>query len=226
MRSKVVLVSILLLVVAGSARSLHAQADSTATQTTAATAPTAATETAKEAEYFTVSGGWSWPAGGPVEDNYQSGFMLAASFRTGLMENYLGGFEVGYSWYSLDSDKLAGKTPGSEYSGGDMGLLSITTENDYLFGSPEKAMRPFLNLGLGYYKSFIDDATVTTGSTVESYSTGVYEGSFFGFHAGIGALVHRERFGLRLDTNYQHLFAGGKDLEYFTARGGLVFYLD
>ena len=106
--------------------------------------------------------------------------------------------------------------------------LCSTSKAMYFRKELKSRLRPFLNLGIGYYKSFIDDATVTTdsGATVESYSTGVYEGSFFGFHAGIGALVHRDRFGLRLDTNYQHLFAGGKDLEYFTARGGLVFYLD
>ena len=82
-----------------------------------------------------------------------------------------------------------------------------------------------MNLGLGYYKSFIDDATETTGSSTASYATGVYEGSFFGFHAGIGALVNRDRFGLRLDANCRHLFAGGPDLESFSARAGIVFYL-
>jgi len=212
----------------GSAHSLHAQVDSTATRasTPAQTTSTTTKSAAHEPSYFTVSGGWAWPVGGPVEDQYQSGLMLAASFRKGLLPDYLSGIEFGYSWFSLDSGKLAGKNPGSTYSGGDMGLLSITTENDYLFGVPGRPMRPFLNLGLGYYKSFIDDATVVTASTTKDYSTGVYEGSFFGFHAGIGALINRDRFGLRLDTNYQHLFAGGKDLEYFTARGGLVFYLD
>jgi hypothetical protein len=181
---------------------------------------------AQDSDYFTVSGGWSWPAGGPVEESYQSGLTLGASFRAELMPDYLGGFEFGYSWFSLDSGKLADKNPGSTYSGGDMGLLSITTENDYLFGAAGGAMRPFLNLGIGYYKSFIDDATETTGSTPAAYSTGVYEGSFFGFHAGIGTLLNRERFGLRLDANYQHLFAGGPDLEFFTARGGIIFYLE
>lgn len=221
MASRTALVFTAVILCVMSASSLYAQAtDSTATKTTTPSEP------ARVSRYFTVSGGWSWPAGGPVEDSYQDGYMVAASFMKGLKENYLGGFEVGYSVYSLDSGKLAGLTPASTYSGGDMGLLSITTENDYLFGSPERAMLPFVNLGIGYYKSFIDDARVTTGTTVESFSTGVYEGSFFGFHAGIGALLHRERFGLRIDASYQHLFAGGKDLEFFTARGGLVFYLD
>lgn len=174
--------------------------------------------------YFTVSGGWSWPVGGPVEESHQSGFMAAASFRTGIKAGYLSGLEFGYSWFSLDSEKLADKNPGSKFSGGDLGLMSITTENDYLFGKNENAMRPFTSFGLGYYKSFIDEAIETTGASTNAYSTGVYEGSFFGFHGGIGALIRRERFGLRLDTNYQHLFAGGKDLEFFTARAGIVFY--
>lgn len=179
----------------------------------------------EEHDFFTVSGGWSWPMGGPVQDQYQSGFTLAASFRAGLADNYLGGFEFGYSWYSLDTAWLTEQTPGSTYSGGDMGLLSITTENDYIFGAPANPMRPFFNLGIGYFKSFIDDATVTSGGSTEAYSTGVYKGSFFGFHAGIGGLVNRDRFGIRLDANYVHLFAGGPDLEYFTARAGFIFYL-
>jgi hypothetical protein len=205
MRSRVALVfPVLLMILIGSSATVHAQ----------------------ETDYFTVSGGWSWPVGGPVQDNYQSGFTGGAAFRAALAPSYFSGIEFGYGWYSLDTAKLIEKNPGSTFSGGDMGLLSITTENDYLFGAPENPMRPFLNLGIGYYKSFIDDATQTTGSTAENYSTGVYKGSFFGFHAGIGSLLTRDRFGLRLDVNYQHLFAGGKDLEYFTARGGIVFYLD
>lgn len=178
-----------------------------------------------EPEYFTVSGGWSSPVGGPVEESYEPGFTLAASFRAGVASNYLGGIEIGYSWHSLDSANLAEQNAGSSFSGGDMGLLAITTENDYLFGTPGKPMRPFLNLGIGYFKSFIDDATVKTSTTSGAYDTGVYEGSFFGFHAGIGTLLNRDRFGLRLDVNYNHLFAGGDDLEFFTARGGIIFYM-
>jgi hypothetical protein len=221
MRSHVLMFTVMPLLLAASARPAYAQR---------AIGFTDSTQEAKsgihEVRYFTVSGGWSWPVGGPVEDSYEAGLTLAASFRAGFVPNYLGGIEFGYTWYTLDGAKLAESNPGSTFSGGDMGLLSITTENDYLFGAPEKAMRPFLNLGIGYYKSFIDDARETTGATSADYSTGVYEGSFFGFHAGIGALITRDRFGLRLDTNYQHLFAGGHDLEFFSARGGIVFYLD
>jgi outer membrane protein W len=176
--------------------------------------------------YFTLSGGWSWPAGGPVDETYDAGFTAAASFRTGLTANYMGGIEFGYTWYSLNSSNLAEENPGSTFSGGDLGLLSITTENDYLFGSPDKAMRPFLNLGIGYYKSFVDDATQTTGATTVPFATGIHESSFFGFHVGIGGLLSRDRYGLRLDANYEHLFAGGPDLEFFDVRGGIVFYLD
>jgi len=181
---------------------------------------------AEEHDYFTVSGGWSWPVAGPVHDSYESGPTLAASFRVGVADNYLSGIEFGYSWFSLDTAKLEATNPGSTYTGGDMGLLGITTENDYIFGAPTNPLRPFFNLGLGYYRSFIDDAAVTTGSTTEPYSTGVYRGSFFGFHLGIGGLITRDRFGLRLDANYQYLFAGGPDLEFFTARIGFIFYLD
>ena len=180
---------------------------------------------AEEHDYFTVSGGWSWPVSGPVYDSYESGLTLAASFRVGVIPNYLSGFEVGYSWFSLDTAKLEEANSGSTYSGGNMGLLSITTENDYLMGAPENPLRPFLNLGLGFYRSFIDDATVTTGSTTDPYPTGVYKGSFFGFHAGIGALINRDRFGLRFDANYQYLFVGGPDYEFFSARAGIIFYL-
>jgi len=180
---------------------------------------------AQEAQYFTLSGGWMWPAGGPALE-YQSGPTLAASFRTGFVHNYMGGLEVGYSWFTLDTAKLEEQNPGSTYSGGDFGLLSITTENDYLFGAPDGPFRPFLNLGLGFYRSFIDDATTTTGSTTEPYSTALYKGSFFGFHAGIGALINRDRFGLRLDANYVHLFSGGPDPEFFSARAGIIFYMD
>jgi len=180
---------------------------------------------AGERGYFTVSGGQSWPMGGPVEESYQPGFTLATSFRVGMLSNYLSGFEVGYTWLSLDSDKLASSNPGADFSGGDMGLLSITTENDYLVGREENILRPFLNLGLGFFRSFIDDAMVSDGSTPTTYSTGVYKGSFFGFHGGIGALINRDRFGLRIDANYNYLFAGGPDLEFFSARAGIVFYL-
>lgn len=216
----------LLLFFVGSARSLYAQGTAAPKDTTATTSKPATTSktVAEEPSYFTVSGGYSWPVAGPVENTYQAGFTMGASFRKGVAPSLITGIEFGYTWLTLDSANLASLNPGSTFSGGDMGLLSITTENDYLFGAPEKPMRPFVNLGLGYYKSFIDDATETTGSTTASYSAGVYEGSFFGFHAGIGTLIHRDRFGLRLDANYQHLFAGGPDLEFFTARGGIIFY--
>ena len=42
---------------------------------------------------------------------------------------------------------------------------------------------------------------------------------------GIGALINRDRFGLRLDANYTYLFQGGPDLEFFSARAGFIFYL-
>ena len=204
MRSHVVRVfPLLLLLFVGSASTLHAE----------------------EVDYFTLSGGWSWPVGGPVQDSYESGLTLGASFRVGVVPNYLSGFEFGYSWYSLDTAKLAEQNPGSTFSGGDMGIMSITTENDCIFGAPVNPMRPFFNLGLGFYRSFIDDAIQTTGSTQSIYSTGVYKGSFFGFHLGIGALINRDRFGIRLDANYEHLFAGGPDLEFFSARAGFIFYL-
>ena len=181
---------------------------------------------AEEHDFFTLSGGWSWPMGGAVKDQYQSGPTLAASFRADVTAGYMGGIEFGYSWYSLDTAWLAETNPGSTYSGGDMGLLSITTENDYFFGATSNPMRPFFNLGLGYYRSFIDDAAVTTGSTTEPYNTGVYKGSFFGFHAGVGSVINRDRFGLRLDVNYQNLFTSGSNLEFFSARAGLIFYLE
>lgn len=195
----------ILLIFLGSAQPLHAQ---------------------EEPQYFTLSGGWSWPAGGPVDESYESGFTMAASFRTGFAEDYMGGIEFAYAWYSLNSSNMASENPGSTFSGGDLGMLSITTENDYLFGDPGKAMRPLLNLGIGYYKSFPDVATKTTGSTTASYPTGVHDSSFFGFHVGLGSLLNRDRFGVRLDVNYEHLFAGGDDLEFFETRAGVVFYLD
>jgi hypothetical protein len=141
-----------------------------------------------------------------------------------MADDFLYGFEVGYTWLSLDTAALAGENPGSAFSGGDLGLLSITTENDYLLGAPGRSARPFVNVGLGFFRSFVDDATVTSGSTPADYSTGVYEGSFFGFHGGVGVLIKRERFGLRLDANYQYLFAGGPDLELFPVRAGIIFY--
>ncbi len=228
MRSHIARVSMftaLLLLFVGSSRLVYAQGATASKDSTAATSkPATSTTAGDEASYFTVSAGYSWPVGGPVENTYQAGLTMGAAFRKAVVPNYISGIEFGYTWLTLDSDHLASMNPGSTFSGGDMGLLSITTENDYLFGSPEKAMRPFFNLGIGYYKSFIDDATETTGTSTTSYNVAVYEGSFFGFHAGLGALIHREKFGLRLDANYQHLFAGGKDLEFFTARGGIVFY--
>ena len=178
-----------------------------------------------EPEFFTVSAGWSWPAGGPVQDTYESGLTIGGSFRIGVAPGYVSGFEVGYSWYSLNTSYLADKNPGSTFSGGDMGMLSITTENDYLFGRPESPFRPLLNLGIGFYRSFIDDATQTTGSTTEDFWTGVYHGSFFGLHGGIGGTINRDRFGIRVDANYVYLFAGGDNLEFFTARGGIIFYM-
>jgi hypothetical protein len=179
---------------------------------------------AAEEGYMTLSGGWSSPQGGPVASTYQSGFMLAGSYRTPVYSNLVSGLEVGYTWLSLDTARLAGQNPGSTFSGGNLGLLSITGENDYLLGAPGSTTRPFVNMGLGFFRSFIDDATVTTGSVPASYSPGVYEGSFFGFHAGVGVLIHRQRFGLRLDANYHYLFASGPDLEFFPVRAGIIFY--
>jgi len=180
---------------------------------------------AEEPQYFTLSGGWMWPVGGPAQNQYQSGPTLAASFRTGLLPNYQSGFEVGYSWFALDTDYLEKQNPGWTFTGGDFGLLSITNENDYIFGTPGHTLRPFFDFGLGFFRSFIDDAATTDGTTTEEYSTGVYKGSFFGFHAGIGTLINRDRFGLRLDANYVYLFAGGPNLEFFDVRAGFVFYL-
>ena len=182
-------------------------------------------EEKEEKDYFTLSGGWMWPVGGPVKDNYQPGFTMGAAFRMGVSDNYLSGIEFGYSWLSLDNTGLEEMYPGSTFSGGDMGLMSITTENDYIFGAPGGSVRPFINTGLGFYRSFIDDAIMTTGSETEVYSTGVYKGSFFGFHGGIGALITRDRFGVRLDANYTYLFQGGPNLEFFSARAGIIFYM-
>lgn len=203
MRSSVaVAIAILVLLLAGSVRCVHAQ----------------------ELGYTTLSGGVSWPAGGPVTDSYESGFTLAGSYRMPMSPGFLYGFEIGYSWFSLDGAKLADENPGSVFSGGDLGLLSITTENDYLLGAPGSTVRPFVNLGLGFFRSFPDDATVTHNSVSATYSTGVYDGSFFGFHGGVGVLIKLERFGVRLDANYQYLCAGGPDLEFFPVRAGFVFY--
>lgn len=179
---------------------------------------------ADEISYSTLSGGWTSPAGGPISDSHEAGFTIAGSYRMPVADQFLYGIETAYTWLSLDADELASKNPGASYSGGDVGLLSITTENDYLLGSPQSAARPFVNFGLGYFRSFVGDATVTRSSVPADYSTGIYEGSFFGFHAGIGALIKRDRYGLRLDASYQHLFAGGPDLELFPVRAGIVFY--
>jgi hypothetical protein len=178
-----------------------------------------------EPGYFTVSGGWSWPVGGPTQDTYESGPTVGAAIRAGVAPNYYSGFEVGYSWYSLDNSFFEGQSPGSTFSGGNMGILGITTENDYIFGIPGNPMRPCLNLGLGYYKSFVDDATQTTGGTSTTVSPGVSSASYFGFHIGLAALINRERFGIRLDANYEHLFTGGPDPEYINARAGIIFYI-
>jgi hypothetical protein len=178
----------------------------------------------QEPSYFTLSGGWAWPGAGPVKDVYESGFTGAASFRTPAAPNYLYGFEVGYSWLTLDTGKLAGEHAGSSFSGGDFGLLSVTTEHDYIIGQRANAARPFVNLGLGYFASFSDDTSVTTGTTSASFATGVYEGSFFGLHGGGGLLIPLARFGLRIDANYQHLFAAGEDLGFWVGRIGIVLY--
>lgn len=178
----------------------------------------------QEHGYTTLSGGWSWPAGGPVTESHEPGFTLAGSYRTPMADQFLSGLEVGYTWLSLDRGELAEKNPESTFSGGSLGLLSITTENDYLLGAPGSTVRPFVNLGLGFFRSFLDEATVTSNSVTSDYSTGVYEGSFFGYHGGVGVLIKRERFGVRLDANYHHLFAGGPDLEFFPVRAGIIFY--
>jgi hypothetical protein len=179
---------------------------------------------AQEPTFTTLSAGWSWPADGPLADSYEAGFTMAGSFRTEVGASIMTGLEVGYSWFAIDTAALAGQYPGASFSGGDMGLLSITGENDYILGTPGSTIRPFTNTGFGFFRSFVDDATVTTGSTTTKHSTDVYKGSFFGFHAGVGVLINRERFGVRLDANYHYLFAGGPDLSYFPVRAGVIFY--
>src|SRR5262249_8399286 len=126
--------------------------------------------------YLTLSAGASWPVGGPVKDSdYKAGLTIAGSFRTAIAKDYMSGLEVGYTWLKLDPGKLASKTPGATYSGGDLGMLSVTTENDYILGAPAD-VRPFINLGLGYFQSFISDATVTTNGTSATFTPRVYEG--------------------------------------------------
>jgi hypothetical protein len=154
-----------------------------------------------------------------------SGLTLAVSFRTAVGPSLLAGLEVGYSWLPLDTAKLAEQNPGSTFSGSDLGMLSITTEQDYILGVPGSTMRPFINTGLGFFRSYgADDVTVTTDGTTSKYQTDVYSGSFFGLHAGIGVLIKRERFGIRLDASYQFLFQSGDNLGFVPLRAGIIFY--
>jgi len=157
------------------------------------------------------------------DSDYKAGLTIAGSFRTAIAKDYMSGLEVGYTWLTLDTGKLASKTPGATYSGGDLGMLSVTTENDYILGAPAD-VRPFINLGLGYFQSFISDATVTTTGTSATYTPRVYEGAFFGLHGGAGLLVKRQRLGLRLEAVYQYIFSVGDDIQFLQARGGLIFY--
>jgi len=188
-------------------------------------AASAHTVGAQEPTYTTLSAGWTWPADGPVADAYSSGFTLAGSFRTAVAPNVLSGLEVGYSWLPLDTAKLAAQNPGSTFSGSDLGILSITTEQDYVMGRPGSTMRPFINSGLGFFRSYgAKDVIITTDGTSSQYNTGVYSGSFFGFHVGVGVLIKRDRFGIRLDANYQYLFQSGDDLGFFPVRAGIIFY--
>lgn len=169
-----------------------------------ATSPCAA----RRPGYLTLSGGGAWPVEGPLESNDEPGFTLAGSLRLPIEADHMYGFEAGYSWFSFD--------PGaSSASNGDLGIFSFTTENDILFGPRDSAARPFVNAGMGFYRSFIDDVTAA--------GTGVYEGSFFGLHGGVGLLILGDRFGLRLDATYHHLFSGGENLGSVPVRAGLVF---
>ena len=183
------------------------------------------TTVVREPTYTTVSGGWMWPADGPVTDAYTSGFTLAGSFRTAVSPNFLTGFEVGYAWLPLDTSKLGAENSGSTISGSDLGMLSITTENDYIMGYPSSTMRPFINTGLGFFRSYgANDVVATTNGTSSKVDTGVYSGSFFGFHVGVGVLIKKERFGIRLDASYQYLCQSGDDLGFFPLRAGVIFY--
>ena len=70
-----------LILCVGSANRLHAQAQIPAGKPETQASPI----TEHEASYFTVSGGAQWPVGGPVQDQYQTGAGIAASFRKGLI---------------------------------------------------------------------------------------------------------------------------------------------
>jgi hypothetical protein len=118
----------MLLLVVGSARVAFAQET------------VAPKDSTVESSYFTVSGGWSWPVGGPVEESYEPGFTVGAAFRKGMKGNYMGGIEFGYTWLTLDSAKLAEANPGSTFSG------DIAFEHHYRkrlhLRRPGKPMRP------------------------------------------------------------------------------------
>src|SRR5262245_51359721 len=168
-----------------------------------------------------VSAGWSWPTEGPLLDGWSPGFTLAGSFRGPTGPNIQSGAEVGYSWFGLDEAAFRDDFPGISVTGGDAGMLSITSETDLLLGQPAKPVRPFINAGLGFYYSFVDDATVTGGpgrDVVNLYDTG-----YFGIHGGLGIVIHRGKVGFRIDATYHHLFTGGDDIGYVPIRGGFVF---
>jgi hypothetical protein len=166
---------------------------------------------ARRPGYLTLSGGWAWPVEGPLEANYEPGFTMAGSIRLPIEADHMYGFEAGYSWFSFDRPEI----PPGAGGGGDLGLFHLTTENDYLFGARGSSARPFVNAGMGFYSSSIDDGVAG--------GTGVYEGSFFGLHGGVGLLYRRDRFGLRIDATYHHLFSGGDDPGYVPVRAGLIF---
>jgi hypothetical protein len=168
-----------------------------------------------------LSAGWSWPSEGPLENGWSPGFTIAGSFRGPTGPNVQSGAEIGYTWFGLDEAAFRDQYPGISVTGGDAGMLTIASETDLLLGASEKPLRPFINAGLGFYYSFVDDTVVTAGPARDVVN--LYDTGYFGIHGGVGLMIHRGKIGFRIDATYHHLFTGGDDIGFVPVRGAIVF---
>jgi len=164
--------------------------------------------------------GWHFPDGGVFDEHWNTGFALSGSLKRWLYPKVLSGFEVGYSWHSLDTSSIQAQYPAYSVSGGDLSVMPMAFVTDYYFGDSELTVRPFVSGNLGAYFLFTDNIKLNgpTSTSLNTYSDSVNFGAF----GGAGALFQRsETWGARFEIGYAHVFRGGDDVGYMPIRIGI-----
>lgn len=163
--------------------------------------------------------GYSFPVTSTFDDFWKASLHLSGSLRHAASDHVLLGLEVGFESHDFDFDQLNAEHPAFQFSGGNLELLPITFEGDYLF-CPDARVRPLVNLGIGAYFVFTD-LVQATGPVSGSFNTYSDE-TLFGMHAGAGLFIPQSWGGIRIDAVYHQAFHSGDDLGYVPVRIGVL----